>query len=380
MQVPPTTEGYTPAVYGVGGVYVPAHLMPGTPGVQSTSPNPGGPVMQEISYTTPVYPMPYAAAGSSPARPVNSIHDEPSAPVLLSSAKAQEARVDIYKWLRGGWHMYAEYWRYFSGFQLFVFFIDFVLPLVFFLMAAPSHNYDELATRPGQPVPTVSPSPYHEEFYRNEDPIVEASQMSLFSLLTWPLYLGHLFVGLTILRAKVYGAGYNRLDDEEDCHHQRAINDDTDEVKIKFSHFLDGYFLYFPLLALTFVHGMLVFFGFICLIVPGLYLLVVLAFVELLYIEYHHSFTSFDRYSSEPQPFTFWQAFTVSVERVHPQFWRVAGFLIILTLIGYLGAITVIGNIFTIPFTSLCLVIAFEDLFGLRQEKAKLQECIFTCC
>lgn len=287
---------------------------------------------------------------------------------LRSSAPAESAtdarRVDIFKWLRGGWHLYAENWVYFSGFQLLVLCIDFLLPLSLFLLTARDDYHTTVVGH-------------------HEGPVMEAYHVSLFSLLTWPLYLGHLFVGLTILRAKVYGIGYNRLDDDDECDSTQhcSINGDseTDEVKVKFVDFLSGYYLYFPLLLLTFVHGLLLLLGFVCLIIPGLYLMVVLAFVELLYIEYHHSMSTFDRYSDEPQPFTFWQAFTVSVERVHPHFWRIAGFIAILTLLGYLGSITIIGSVITVPLASLCLVIAFEDVFGLRQDRAKEHTCIFSC-
>jgi hypothetical protein len=273
--------------------------------------------------------------------------------------------------------MYLENWKYFSGFQLLVFCIDFLLPLTFFLMTATSYGDGDFHTmdkdRP------FAPEEYHEH---RPSPSEEAHSLSFLSLLTWPLYLGHLFVGLAILRAKVYGAGYSTLDDGE---HRGNINGyageggETEEAKVRFHDFLSGYYLYFPLLALSFVHGLVVLLGFVCLIVPGLYLLVVLAFVELLYIEYHHAFSTFDRYSDEPRPFSFWQSFTVSVERVHPHFWRVAGFVLILTMVTYLGAMTLVGSILTVPYTSLCLVVAFEDLFGLRQDKVKEHGCIFSC-
>jgi hypothetical protein len=224
------------------------------------------------------------------------------------------------------------------------------------------------------PADTFAPSEYREP------PMDAAQHLSLLSLLTWPLYMGHFFVGLSILRAKVYGVGYNTLDDDEERHHHHSINDgETDEAKVRFHEFLSGYYLYFPLLALSFVHGLLVLLGLVCLILPGLYLMVVLAFVEILYIEYHHAYSTFDRYASEPQPFSFWQAFTVSVERVHPHFLRVTGFLLILVAIYYVGELSIVGTIITVPLTSLCIVVAFEDLFGLRQEKVKEHACFFSC-
>lgn len=330
--------------------------------------NPGGAVMHEIAYES--YPFPAGQAPPSSPPPISST----AVPVVSAQAAHEARQVDLVKWLRGGWSMYCENWKYFSGFQFIVFFINFLLPLTYFIMTAPHGDFHTMDNTPN---PHAGDPNFAAEEYR-EPPMDAAQHLSLLSLLTWPLYLGHLFVGLALLRAKVYGVGYNTLDDDgEERHNLDSF--ETDEARVRPHDFLSGYFLYFPLLAISFVHGLLVVLGLVCLILPGLYLMVVLAFVELLYIEYHHAYSTFDRYSTEPQPFSFWQAFTVSVERVHPHFLRVAGFLLILTVIYYCGELTIVGTLLTVPFTSLCLVVAFEDLFGLRQDKVKEHGCVFSC-
>jgi len=270
--------------------------------------------------------------------------------------------IDPVKWLRGGWSLYRENWLSFSGFQLLVLALNFLLPLVFLAFRG-SKDDDDMVHTMG-----------HSHRGGAHEELMMDVFYSIVSLLTWPLYTGHLFVGLSVLRAKVYGSDYSMLDEAN-----LGSSETTGKAPIRFHHFLNGYFLYFPLLALSFVHALLLLLGFFCLIVPGVYLMVVLAFVELLYIEYHHSLANLDRHSTEPQPFSFWQSFTVSVERVHPHFWRVGGFLLVLLAINYVGLLTIFGTIFTIPFTSLCLVMAFEDLFGLKQTKVIEHTCIFSC-
>jgi hypothetical protein len=364
-------DGYAPATYDYGSDKQPS--------------NPGGPVMHELAYD-PTYYHGGGAPSTSPSSPRAVDSPNTEVPIVTAQAAHEARQVDLVKWLRGGWSMYLENWKYFSGFQVLIFFLNFLLPLTYFIMMAPGGDFHTMdkggdASQMGHPLSTLSdPADTFAPSEYREPPMDAAQHLSLLSLLTWPLYMGHFFVGLSILRAKVYGVGYNTLDDDEERHHHHSINDgETDEAKVRFHEFLSGYYLYFPLLALSFVHGLLVLLGLVCLILPGLYLMVVLAFVEILYIEYHHAYSTFDRYASEPQPFSFWQAFTVSVERVHPHFLRVTGFLLILVAIYYVGELSIVGTIITVPLTSLCIVVAFEDLFGLRQEKVKEHACFFSC-
>jgi len=363
---PPNFQNYAPAIYGYVVAQPPyPYMLPGqVPQVPAgASPSP---VMNEVACD---------AGGATSTSP----------PVTLLSAKEARGEISITKWLRGGWHLYRENWMYFSGFQLVVLCVEFLLPLAFlFLFMASNSDYHHQrdgakgpGPKAGGPQGSGRPAAGHNDPF--DSPMVEMFDI-LFSLMTWPLYLGHVFVGLAVLRAKVYGVGYSLLGDDEPGNSVvHSLDSETDGARVRFVDFLSGYYLYLPLLGLVFVHSLLLIAGLLCFIAPGLYLIVALSFVELLYIEYHHSLTRFDRYSSEPQPFSFWQAFIISVERVHPHFWRMAGFLIILLGIVYLGALTVVGSLITVPLTCLCMVIAFEDLFGLRQDKVKEYTCTYSC-
>jgi hypothetical protein len=88
--------------------------------------------------------------------------------------------------------------------------------------------------------------------------------------------------------------------------------------------------------------------GVICLVVPGIYLIVAyLFFLPLITLRGE----------------TFWDALEMSRKRVQKNWFAVAGFLLILLFINLLGAITVIGILITAPASACALYFAFQDLF-----------------
>jgi hypothetical protein len=134
----------------------------------------------------------------------------------------------------------------FSGFQLLIFSVSILLPLLCLLVLATTEDSDGPPRTDETGWSFTFPELSAEEF---------ASRLAPLSCLTWPLFFGHIFVGLNSLRSKVYGGGYCAIG------YDTFDGGETDEERVRFRDFLSGYYLYFPLLGLLSVHGLLVLSG-----------------------------------------------------------------------------------------------------------------------
>jgi len=125
------------------------------------------------------------------------------------------------------------------------------------------------------------------------------------------------------------------------------------------------YYHFVPLLVLCFVVALLVFLGFFLCIIPGLYLIVVLSFSALLYVEY-----------SDMQ-ITMINALKLSQKAVRGHFWGIAGFIIVNFFLAISGILLLgVGILITIPIAAITVVFAYRDIFGLRLTKAPVVACV----
>ena len=103
-----------------------------------------------------------------------------------------------------------------------------------------------------------------------------------------------------------------------------------------------------PLMLGGLVSSLLTCVGFVCLILPGIYLAVAWAFTTLLIID---------------KKMDFWTAMEVSRRVITAQWWRMFGLIILAAIIGMLGALLLVVGIFlTLPITIGSLVVAYETL------------------
>ncbi|HWX20199.1 MAG TPA: protein kinase [Candidatus Binatia bacterium] len=105
-----------------------------------------------------------------------------------------------------------------------------------------------------------------------------------------------------------------------------------------------------------FVRFVLTLLGFICLILPGLYLAVAWMFALLLVIDLR---------------LDFWPAMELSRKVVTRHWWKLFGFWLVLLVINAAGALACgIGLFFTAPIALAATVFAYEDIFGSARRKA----------
>ena len=105
---------------------------------------------------------------------------------------------------------------------------------------------------------------------------------------------------------------------------------------------------FLQLVILNIVIGFLVIAGFICLIIPGIYVSVCLGFASTYFV------------IRNPDAI---ESIKASFRLVKDRWWEVAGFLFMLALLNLAGAISLlIGLLVTIPMSALMLVFAIEEL------------------
>jgi predicted Ser/Thr protein kinase len=113
-----------------------------------------------------------------------------------------------------------------------------------------------------------------------------------------------------------------------------------------------------PLFLITLVGGLLTILGFLCLALPGIYLLVAWIFATPLAVD---------------QRLDFWAAMKLSLQAVSKHWWKVFGFLILLTLLIGLGLLLFyVGVLVALPIAMAALAYAYEDIFGSKSAVAQL--------
>lgn len=121
-----------------------------------------------------------------------------------------------------------------------------------------------------------------------------------------------------------------------------------------FDHFFDGFKFFIPLILIMLVEGIFVFLGFFLLIFPGIYLIVAYYFAPLFVIFHKMDFR---------------KAMKTSRNLIHKKWFSIFGFMIILGLINFLGALALgVGALFTIPITFCSIYAAFDDIVGVKDQ------------
>lgn len=118
---------------------------------------------------------------------------------------------------------------------------------------------------------------------------------------------------------------------------------------IVFDHFFDGFKMFMPLFLLTIISAIVIFIGFIALIIPGIYLSVAYTFAIFFII-----FEKLD----------FWEAMEASRKIVAREWFSVFVLVIALGLLNFLGLMAFgIGLLFTVPISYAALYVAFDDIW-----------------
>jgi len=102
--------------------------------------------------------------------------------------------------------------------------------------------------------------------------------------------------------------------------------------------------------------------GFVCLILPGIFLLVVWGEIIPIYIEFHDYPLAFFKFSDY---------FTLSYRQLSKRFFGVLLTYLILALFAFSGVLALfIGLLITVPVAMIASCIMFRDIFGLRVRSA----------
>ncbi len=110
---------------------------------------------------------------------------------------------------------------------------------------------------------------------------------------------------------------------------------------------------FLPLFLGSLVMGFLTFLGFLCLILPGIYLMVGWLFTMALIVD---------------KQLGFWPAMGLSRKMVSKHWWKFFGFVIVLSLISSLGMMVFfVGSLITIPLALAATMFAYEDIFNPSQ-------------
>lgn len=118
----------------------------------------------------------------------------------------------------------------------------------------------------------------------------------------------------------------------------------------EFSTFFKGFDFFVPLILYSLIGGILIIFGFLALIIPGIYLAVAWMLTPL--------FIVFGKTE-------FWDGMELSRKLITKKWWNFLGLAILLLLINLAGTLVFfIGLLFTVPITYCALYAAFEDIVG----------------
>jgi uncharacterized protein (TIGR03435 family) len=115
---------------------------------------------------------------------------------------------------------------------------------------------------------------------------------------------------------------------------------------------------FLPLFLASFVITVLTTAGFFCLLLPGIYLAVAWTFTLALIID---------------KRLGFWPAMRLSRKTVSKHWWKLFGFIIVLSLIKMAGMLVFfVGSLVTAPVALAALMYAYEDIFGATKNPADI--------
>jgi uncharacterized membrane protein len=120
----------------------------------------------------------------------------------------------------------------------------------------------------------------------------------------------------------------------------------------EFADFFSGFKLFPQLALLGIVSSILVLLGFICLIVPGIYLIVSYIFALMLVLD---------------RGLNFWPAMETSRRSVQTGWFKIFGFLLLLFLLNLVGILALgVGLLVTAPLSHCIVSAAYDDIFGIK--------------
>jgi serine/threonine protein kinase len=133
----------------------------------------------------------------------------------------------------------------------------------------------------------------------------------------------------------------------------KKIRGEAVRVESAFSGFSTGFL---QLVLASFVSDLLMVLGFICLILPGIYLLVAWLFTLPLVID---------------KRIEFWPAMRLSRKVVKKHWWKFFGFGLVLVLFNLMGLFLLgVGLALTVPVSIAAGMYAYEDIFGVTEAQA----------
>jgi len=119
-------------------------------------------------------------------------------------------------------------------------------------------------------------------------------------------------------------------------------------------HFFEGFQKFIPLLLYSLISGIILFFAFILLIIPGIYLAVGYTFAV--------AFIWFTRMD-------FWESMETSRKLVDKNWFGIFGLLILLGLLNIAGLLAIgIGLLFTVPITHCVIYATFDKITGIPEK------------
>jgi len=133
--------------------------------------------------------------------------------------------------------------------------------------------------------------------------------------------------------------------------------------------FLQGYVYYLPLFALNMITGLIIVFGFLLFILPGIWLGISLAWGPTLFLEYHQCGISII------------DCMIISFKVVNKNFCSMFVYSVLVCLFVLSGLLLLgIGIFVTIPIAAIAAVFAFDDIFGINRGKTIQTLCVTNVC
>lgn len=116
--------------------------------------------------------------------------------------------------------------------------------------------------------------------------------------------------------------------------------------------FFSGFHYFVPLILIAIVGGILTSFGYVLLLIPGIYLSVAYMFGGMLVLD---------------RKLEFWQALETSRKIITKEWFSMFGFLILLVLLNFVGVLALgVGVIVTSLITGCALTAAYHDIIGIE--------------
>jgi len=126
---------------------------------------------------------------------------------------------------------------------------------------------------------------------------------------------------------------------------------------IRLEDMFDGFKHFLNLFLFTLLSSILIFLGFLALILPGIYLIAGYVFAPF--------FIIFGRMD-------LWDAMEISRKVVHKEWFSIFIFILVLGLLNFVGMLALgVGLLFTIPISYCAMYAAFDDIVGINRQETQ---------